>query len=126
VFPVITGSLSPDVTFFGFLLSQAEVKSSATSEGYYFVLEQRLSEPRFGIDEQSNTAGALAKWDDLAWTHFPDVTAGTYLNAAAPNAPAPAPGEQWGASSASIASILLQDPVRVAVHADKMLPKPAS
>jgi hypothetical protein len=126
VFPVITGSLSPDVTFFGFLLSQAQVRSSQTSDGYYFVLEERLSEPRFGIDEESAATGGLTKWDDLAWTHFAGVPAGAYLNAASPSAAVPSPAEQWGASSASVASILLQDPVRVAVHADQMLPQPAS
>jgi hypothetical protein len=123
VWPMITGALSPDVTFFGFLLTRAQVKSSATSDGYYFVLEQRVSEPRFGIDEQSAAQGAIGNWNDLAWTHFPAVTPGTYLNATAPTpSPAIVGAEVWGASSAALASILMQDPVRVAVHADQMLP----
>jgi hypothetical protein len=122
VFPVITGSLPPDVTFFGFILKQEQVRSSQTSEGYYFVLEQRVGEPRFGIDETTSVAGNLSAWDDLAWTHFGGVSAGAYMNAAAPSVSGPSqPG--WGTSSATIASILLQDPVRVAVHADDMLPK---
>jgi hypothetical protein len=134
-FPIITGSLAPDLTFFGFQLTKEEVRSTATSKGWYFVLEERVSEPRFGIDEEpspvsspdlppANPSTQIPNWRYLAWTHFPNVVNGKYLNNAEPTVSA-VTGESWAASSAAIASILLQDPVRVAVHADQMLP-PAS
>jgi hypothetical protein len=41
------------------------------------------------------------------------------VDAATPSATAPTPA--WGASSAALASILTQDPVRIAMHAETML-----
>jgi hypothetical protein len=132
-FPIITGSLTPDLTFFGFDLEREEVQSGPGSEGWYFVLEERLSEPRFGIDEEPAPAtsadaglgpGQIRTWRDLAWTHFA-VPAGNYIDRATPQVSATESPEVWGSSSAAIASILLQAPVRVAVHADQMLPRPA-
>ena len=130
-FPVLTGSLPPDVTFFGFVLAKDQVRSSDRSEGWYFVLEQRVSEPRFGLDEGQpsaeigSEAAELLSWRDLTWTHLNGVPPGALIDATEPNV-RPAPEQtltpQWTTSSAAIGSILMQDPVRVAVHADKMLP----
>jgi hypothetical protein len=179
-FPVITGSLAPDVTFFGFLLTEDQVRGLGGSEGWYFVLEERVSEARFGIKEgeqpatatagtspgDGSTTADLSSWRELVWTHFNGVTAGKYIDGTLPNVtdrpPAPPPpgqsssptqrgtssaaigatppndpsrppvppppgqsspmAQQWNTSSAAIAAMLVQDPVRVAVHAEKMLP----
>ena len=42
--PIFAGFIDPDVTFFGFDIAQAEIKD------WCFVLEEQMSEPRFGFD----------------------------------------------------------------------------
>ena len=46
--PVFRGTLQPDVTFVGFDLTADDV---VTGSGWFFVLQQQPTEPRFGLDE---------------------------------------------------------------------------
>ncbi len=130
--PIFSGTLPPDLTFFGFPFTAAEARGGQAKYplGVYFVLEERVSEARFGMDLADGPAPALGgkpadpedDWDNLSWAHLPQVVEGMYVDGAAPTGTAgltPA----WNTSSATIASITLQKPVRIAVHADQMLPK---
>jgi hypothetical protein len=47
IHPLFRGSLQPDVTFFGFDLD-ADVATG--NPGWYFVIQQQPTEPRFGFD----------------------------------------------------------------------------
>jgi hypothetical protein len=132
VAPVFHGSLAPDLTFFGFGFTEEEARGApgtASADGVFFVFEERISEARFGLDElmPGRSPGAMSSWDDLTWGHL-GVAGGAYLDSAKPSAvPANAAGASWGASSAAMARITFQKPVRIAVHADRMLPaKPAA
>src|SRR5262249_34846218 len=52
--PVFRGTLQPDVTFVGFDLTADDV---VTGSGWFFVLQQQPTEPRFGLDEAPYLAG---------------------------------------------------------------------
>lgn len=132
--PVFSGSLPPDLTFFGFPFTAAEARGSTAKYplGIYFVLEERVSEARFGMDLANGAVPALGgnaadpedDWDNLSWAHFPTITEGKYVDGAVAQGASPDLKPQW-TDSAAIASITLQKPVRIAVHADQMLPPPA-
>ena len=46
--PLFRGTLEPDLSFFGFDL---DVDEAIGNPGWYFVLQQQPTEPRFGFDE---------------------------------------------------------------------------
>lgn len=139
--PLYRGSLSPDVTFFGFALKADEVRGSTDprdpDQGWFFVLEQHASEPRFGLEPAPGDDGApqVTRWNDLSWANFgspavlsadtqPQNIAGPSLDPPPPEQPDNPgdPDNHWGQDAAQTAFILLRRPVRVAVHAHTMLP----
>lgn len=124
--PTFHGSLAPDLTFFGFAFTEEDARGgSRFPAGIFFVLEERLSEARFGLDEAPpGKAQPMKSWDDLSWGHV-GVKPGGYLDGAKPSAPGDAAGLTWGQSSAVMAHILLQKPARIAVHAERILPAKA-
>jgi hypothetical protein len=141
ILPVFEGSLPPDLTFFGFPFSAAEARGRAEDgedearfpRGIFLVLEERVSEARFGLDEGSRSDTPIQSWDELAWGHFdqfpiPDdaslakLAPGQYVDARSPQPVKTELSPSWDDSSASIARITLQKPVRIAVHADQMIP----
>jgi hypothetical protein len=87
-YPSFTGGLLGDVRFFGFTLSAAEARSGSAGPGWFFVLQQQLTETRFGAN------------------------------------PAGPPPLGTGTTAADVALHVLRRPVRVAVHADDLLPAP--
>lgn len=103
VHPLFRGSMQPDVTFFGFDLDPA----AATGDpGWYFVIQQQPTEPRFGFDVGVDFKDA---------THVPLVAppAGHTLPA----------GTTWAFNAAHMAQITRQPPVRVAIHASELIDK---
>jgi hypothetical protein len=119
LFPVFRGSLGSDMVFFGFALSKA---TAIAGLGYYFVLAEHPTEPRFGLKllPASGTPGALTTWNNLAW---PQVgVSHDHVDLAAPPPSAPIEGATWNASSAQQAFITYRRPVRVALHATTLLP----
>jgi hypothetical protein len=132
-FPVFKASVDPDISFFGFDLTVAQARGAdhpqaeADDWGYYFIIQQLPGEPRFGMDltfSPDDDPATPITWNDLAWTLFPDGQ--TFVDTTVlPQSFVPAgPGEsisQWGTDSARMASILLQAPVMIAVHAKEML-----
>lgn len=122
--PIMRGFIDPDLSFVGFDLSRDDVLSEP---GYFFVLQQQATEPRFGFDIP--TAGDKSKpvaWRDATWGHV-EVEAGEYL-AIGDNA---MEGERrngatFVTNSAHLAAITLQQPVRVAIHASDLIPQGAS
>lgn len=126
-YPIFKGSLPPDVYFLGFDMSEQQAWGCDGS-GWYFVLEERISEPRFGLDAPSDTV--LDDWDDLAWHHFGlEDQFETYLNVTSGEPSNKISGSfdtsDWNlhSSSSTISNIVLQKPVRIFVHAKQMLPK---
>lgn len=122
--PIFKGSLPPDVCFLGFDMSEQQAWG-CDGLGWYFVLEERISEPRFGLDVPSDMI--LDKWNDLGWHHFSLETAfESYLTITAPNNHVAGSFDtsDWNlnSSSSTISEIVVQKPVRIFVHAKQMLP----
>jgi hypothetical protein len=136
--PLYTAQPENDIFFFGFDLSIDEVKGTGGDPGWYFVLQERPGEPRFGLE--SARSGPIETTDDLAWTDaIPGATPGQFLPASAlqtvaltepSNATDPVKHDQWNddrrvvpasSSSARWAYVLFREPVMVAVHASEML-----
>src|SRR5262249_22506545 len=116
---------------FGFDLSEDEAfgdkdpQGEADDWGYYFVIQQLPSEPRFGMDiEYKPDHPGPVTWDDLAWDRYPAGKEFIDPGVGPENFHPAGPGESlgdWGADAARMASILFQRPVMIAVHAKEML-----
>jgi hypothetical protein len=131
--PLFRGTLKPDVTFLGFPLTDVKAlgESPHDPNGWFFVIQQQPTEPRFGMDEANfdkpQSPPKPITWNDLSWRHlanteedlkklshatlgsikklFPDIDNEKIDNA------------RWGKNSAHQAYITLQRPVRIAIHA---------
>lgn len=104
--PLFRGALEPDVSFFGFDL---EVSDAIGNPGWYFVLQQQPTEPRFGFDEAVDFAGASHVSVNVR-------PSGMTLPATMP----------WAGNAAQLAHTIRQLPVRVMIHASELLPPPAA
>jgi hypothetical protein len=63
--PVFSGRLAPDLSFFGFDLQPGQVRGTDGTEGWFFVLAEHPTQPRFGLDADDGGDGARpAIWDD--------------------------------------------------------------
>jgi hypothetical protein len=136
-YPLFRGTLDPDVTFIGFDLGKDEARGNPNPEagepGFFLVMQQQPTEPRFGLDVADGFADTLlplTSWDNLSWGHLAADQAGfdalthIRLGSALPETSNanPPPGATWGENAAHQAFITLQKPVRIAIHADDMLP----
>jgi hypothetical protein len=131
--PLFRGTLKPDITFVGFDLSENEAlgKTASAPDGWYFVIQQQPTEPRFGLDIASFTTPQpppLTTWDDLSWRHFANTEDELKaLSHVTVNKNFPAiENVKWGRNSVHQAFITLQKPVRIAIHARQMIGKSTS
>ena len=113
--PIFAGRFDPDVSFFGFPLQDTDLEAG---DGYFFVLMEPVTEPRFGLDETAErSASVLSTWSDVGWADTAVPPAGHLgvADLAAPSLP-PAP---IGADS--MAEALFQHPFALYVHARHLL-----
>ncbi len=117
--PVFRGAFDPDVSLAGFDLRDTDLTEG---DGWFFVLQEQPTEPRFGLDETSSVpVEELSRWADASWEHT-DVPPGGYL----PIQGNPLNGKvlggvTFGRNSAHLAHITLQKPMRVAIHGKYMV-----
>ena len=115
--PIFSGYLEPDITFFGFDLEDDDL---AAGSGWFFALQEQVTEPRFALDESADPARGSARpsaWRAVAW---PDTTVQSGENftvadlsaAATANRLQPLP-----TNGATTADALFQNPIQVLVHA---------
>lgn len=129
--PVFRGTLEPDVVFVGFDLSREQVLEG---DGWFFVLQQQPTEPRFGLDDDPFGPGdtgvipPLVNWNDLNWAHagstpeeFKKLSHLT-IDSLKLRPTNPQVKGSWGRNSAHMAYITKQLPVRVAIHVTELLP----
>ncbi|MCS6297017.1 MAG: hypothetical protein H8K09_12355 [Nitrospira sp.] len=130
-YPIFRATQSPDITMLGFPLTEDQVRGADTPAngghpGWFFVLQEQPTEPRFGMDVATTYGGTPAHWRDLTWGHVaPNEAAlkqivyvpidGLLNNTVVDQIP-------WGKNAAHMASITRQPPFRVAVHARTWLP----
>ena len=136
-FPLYKARIAPDLHFLGFDLTIDEVRGDPrldeTAEsrvlvgddvGWFFVIQEAVGEPRFGLDISSPTEPSPQKWDNLAWADL-DLSSGAVIDLQKPLVSEPAGadplGVQFAANAADSAYIFYQDPVMVAVHGRHML-----
>ena len=121
--PLFRGTLKPDITFLGFALTD---KEAIADPGWFFVIQEQPTEPRFGMDVANfaKPLPDLATWNDLSWRHLANTEAELKaLSHASTNTVLPdvADKAKWGKNSAHQAYITLQRPVRIAIHAKEMI-----
>lgn len=127
VFPAFSGTLSTDTSFLGFpALDASDLVGSedpaANDPGYFLVLQEPIGELRFGFNETTREQPE-GNWRDLSWPEVAVANQHIDLAGALPAPPADAHGTTFGPASdaAQIAYILLQRPVKLAVHASDLL-----
>ena len=144
LYPVFSGRLEPDIAFFGFDLTLARARGGPGELGWFFVLAEHPTEPRFGLDvDDGDYAGRPTAWADLNWAHLAasaqDLAGLDYVDLAAAlpdvGAVVPAVGDPavaWhvdgvpaGANGADLAWITLRRPFRVAIHGADVVPERA-
>jgi hypothetical protein len=137
LYPEFRGMLEPDLAFIGFGLDEATARGRGGDPGWFFVIQEQVVEPRFGFDEPSGEGpdrfgGAPGHWRDMTWGHVVSDEAAFARLSHVPVASPPLnallrnlslDGATWGMNAAHMAQITLQPPVRIAVHADAVLPR---
>ena len=128
VFPVFEAKVDPDIYMLGFALKEKDLigKENPTvttdDPGWFFVLQERPGEPRFGLDE--HYSGNLKNWSDLSWNKV-GTESGKIVDLKN-IIPVTKSGDDIQASwppkdSAQLAYIFHQQPVMVSIHASRLL-----
>ncbi len=129
--PIFKAEIDPDLKFLGFNLTQSIVRGNpdpaANDPGWFFVIQERPGEPRFGLDIEDTTPPTPEEWNQLAWNHLGDPGSINYIDVDSPPTTnitdAPDNSVQWdeNVNAADMGYILYQVPVMVAFHAADML-----
>ncbi|MEM1129265.1 MAG: hypothetical protein AAGH83_01960 [Pseudomonadota bacterium] len=114
--PLAVGNVGPDAMYFAFSVSADEMRGdadpSARKPGGFLVFEQPDGGLTFGLN---NASAEGASWNALAWGDLSaDHISGTAFAGTRD-------GLTWGANSASMACILQERPVSVAIHVSDMI-----
>lgn len=131
--PIFKAEIDPDIRFLGFNLTSGVAKGdpdpAVDNPGWFFVIQERPGEPRFGLDDLSDESPATpTHWNELAWEHLAQsetlgcVDFGVHVPNDSAITTQPDNQFNWGRNSADMAYILYQVPVMVAFHAADMLP----
>jgi len=106
VMPVLRGHLNADITYVGFPIAPGDIGS------YFFVVEEHMTEPRFGFDERVGNGQNSSSWQDVDWDDIA-VANGSYFGLAALKKAQPATGSRWvDPHAATVADAALQRPFR--------------
>jgi hypothetical protein len=138
-FPLYYSFVAPDIYFIGFDLTLAEVKGDPSLDetsvvrakltpaqlGWFFVLQEVVGEPRFGLDvEEPVEPAPTPSWNDLSWVNVDlagDQRIDVKKNLVATAVSVREEGTRWGANAADMAYIFYQEPVMVGIHGREML-----
>lgn len=115
--------LAPDIRLVGFNLSTERLRS----ERWWFLITENPTGPRFGLDiEEGTQAQDHVARNNLDWNDLGPLTGGRFLSAQARTLivsdDKSTPKETtWAGNSAIVARTLLQNPVRAAFDAQKLI-----
>lgn len=148
--PIFRGDLTPDTLVVGFDLDEAQARGfvptagrSISDEraevvsdpGFFFVLEEQPRETRFGLDEPG-AARTLASGDGWQAVDWADVAPRSHtgpgpwhgpIDLAMPTRQSTLPSQPpWNGTAADTAVAFFQQPYRIAIHGQRLLPKPGS
>ncbi|MBW2717298.1 MAG: hypothetical protein JRD94_01725, partial [Deltaproteobacteria bacterium] len=112
--PIFAGRIEPDISFFGFNLEDDDIRERP---GWFFALQEQITEPRFGLDQTIDPdRGTLDSWREAAWADT-IVAPGAAFDASTLKTFAKGAGLSPSPStSAEVAEALFQNPVQVIVH----------
>jgi hypothetical protein len=129
-FPAFTAKLGTDVTLVGFEMSKQEAlgwngsnQFTADNAGYFFALQERPGQLRFGLDREGDFSD-MVTWDDLSWPAIgnPALINSDILFTETPdNFVDFMTIYEWGKSSSVMAYILTQKPILFLVHSKDMI-----
>lgn len=107
VLPVLRGHLGRDISYVGFPIAPEDVGQ------YFFIVEEHMTEPRFGFDERVGAGQDSSSWQDVDWQDI-GVANGSYFGRAALQQARPAMGNpRWvDPHAATVADAALQRPFR--------------
>ena len=119
--PIFQGQIGDDCRFFGFDIDDPFGSSdpSAGKPGTYFVVEEHLTEPRFGLEPAGTVPPTNPSWNDLGWDHV--TLSGNFLNPSTPPSFTADEPVSWSEDSSAMAVILMRRPLRVAMHATALV-----
>lgn len=130
--PLFSGALKPDMAFVGFDLSAVEARGDGADPGWFFVVEQQPTEPRFGLDAPvgfGRDPATIGSWNDLSWGDLveneTEFKALSYARVGGRLSGKQIGPVAWARNGGHMAAVTLQRPVRVAIHAlDLLAPEP--
>jgi len=107
---VLRGNLGRDITYVGFEIKPAEIGD------YFFIVEEHMTEPRFGFDDPGDDGQDPNSWQGINWNDV-GVEDGKFLQLAslknAPPAKLPKVLARWvDPHAATVADAILQRPFR--------------
>jgi hypothetical protein len=116
--PMFGGQFAPDVTYAGFDLTFEEITQG---DGWFFVIQQQPTEPRFGFDEAPPAVPAVPPtWSDATWSDAATAPGGHLTLRGHPLTGVSRSGAIFGRDAAHLAAVLLQKPMRVAFHGSQL------
>jgi len=144
ILPIFKASIYPEVSFYGFPVTADTAMGSETDPGWFFVVQERPGEPRFGLDigqeDDHRKIPDISQWNDLNWgmvlaeedrpANRGFLSLSLIEEEVAASQLTKSPEEDssdaytWGKNAAHMAGILLQLPFMVAVHATDMIKIP--
>jgi len=124
--PIFQGKIGNEYRFFGFDIPDpfGLPDPAKKNPGWYFVLEEHITEPRFGLEPPGSVPTTTKpSWNDMSWDNVAEgaALAGNFLSAT--TAPKFKADEiaGWSENSAAMAFVLMRRPVRVAMHANALI-----
>jgi hypothetical protein len=119
-FPIFRGEIGADIVFFGFDIANPKGDPKPPGDaGWYFVIQEHLTEPRFGLEPETSTE-PQTDWPSFRFSD--SLMNGKFLNPLAKvTPPSGADSARWGASAAATADILTRTPMQMALHARALL-----
>jgi len=115
--PAFAGVLGDDMAFYGFNLADTQLTEGS---GWFFVLQEQPTEPRFGFDEAPRGGlgpDPLGSWSDATWEHTGTAPGGHLRIIGNPLEGMVLADVRFADHAGALAAITLQKPFRVAVHA---------
>ena len=109
IVPVLRGRLLNDIHYVGFPIEPEDIA------GWFFVVEEHMTEPRFGFDERVGNGQNSASWQDVDWVDI-GVDAGNYIALANLQRRRPRRARAWDDPHAAIVA-----PSRVAAAVPRLL-----
>ncbi len=137
-YPFYRADLGRDITLLRFELTAAEavgnLDNPASDPGFFFVIQERPGELRFGLDVSLPSSTSTTKpleWDDFTWGHLPSGINNINVSELTLRKKLPQPSTEFDPgvtdpiksveNGAHLAYALFQKPVMVAIHAKEMV-----